>query len=78
MTGKAWLLIAEVMPYFPDPAAARDLLRVLSRALEFEIDLEKLEEEIEKQEALMDEFRKDYERMLQERIRGDRRPLYIG
>ncbi len=76
--GRTWLLIAEVMPYFPDPEAARDLLKVLSKALGFEIDLAKLEEEIEKQRAMIEEFRQDYERMVQERIKGDRRPLYIG
>ncbi len=77
-TGRAWLLVAEVMPYFPDPAAAKDLLEILSRALRFEVDLKKLEEEIEKQRALVNEFRRDYERMVQERIKGDRKPLYIG
>lgn len=76
--GRAWLLVAEVMPYFPDPEAARDLLKVLSKALGFEIDLARLEEEIEKQRAVIEEFRQDYERMVQERIKGGRRPLYIG
>ncbi len=77
-TGRVWLLVAEVMPYFPDPAAAKDLLEVLSKALKFEINLEKLDEEIKKQRELVNEFRRDYEKMLQEKIRGDREPLYIG
>lgn len=77
-TGRAWLLVAEVMPYFPDPAAAKDLLEVLSKALGFEVDLRKLEEEIKKQRELVNEFRRDYERMVQEEIKGDREPLYIG
>jgi len=78
MAGKVWLLAAEVMPYFPDPAAARDLLEVLSRALRFEVDLAKLDEEIRKQRELVNEFRRDYEKMLKEKVKGDREPLYIG
>jgi len=77
-TGKAWLLVTEVVPYFPDPAAAKELLQVLSRALGFGIDLDKLEEEIAKQKEILEEFQKDYERMLQERVKRDREPLYIG
>ncbi|MEM0329448.1 MAG: PAC2 family protein [Nitrososphaerota archaeon] len=77
-TGKVWLLAAEVMPYFPDPAAAKDLLELLSRVLGFEIDLEKLEDEIRRQREMMEEFRRDYERMLQDRVKGEREPHYIG
>ena len=76
--GKAWLLVTEVVPYFPDPAAAKELLQVLSKALGFGIDLDKLEREIAKQREILEEFQKDYEKMLQERVKRDREPLYIG
>ncbi len=77
-TGRVWLLAAEVMPYFPDPAAAKDLLELLSRVLKFEIDLGKLEEEIRRQKEIIEEFRRDYEKMLQDRVRGEKEPHYIG
>lgn len=77
-TGKVWLLAAEVMPYFPDPAAAKDLIELLSKVLKFEINLEKLEEEIRRQKEIIEEFRRDYERMLQDRVKGEREPHYIG
>lgn len=77
-TGRVWLLAAEVMPYFPDPSAAKDLLELLSRVFEIEIDLSRLEEEIRRQKEAIEEFRRDYERMLQERVKGEREPHYIG
>ncbi|MCD6236240.1 MAG: proteasome assembly chaperone family protein [Thaumarchaeota archaeon] len=76
--GSAWLLITEVVPYFPDPVAAKELLEVLSKALGFKVDFGKLEEEIEKQREMLKEFQEDYEKMLQEKMRSDREPLYIG
>ncbi len=77
-TGKAWLIITEVVPYFPDPVAARDLIRLLSKALGFRVDLERLDKEIEKQRALLEEFQKDYEKMLQEGRKRGKEPFYIG
>jgi len=77
-TGRAWLLVVEVVPYFPDPAAAKELLQVLSRALGFQVSLDKLDEEIERHREILEEFQKDYEKMLQEGVRRDREPLYIG
>ncbi|MCC6023384.1 MAG: PAC2 family protein [Thaumarchaeota archaeon] len=77
-TGRVWLLAAEVMPYFPDPAAAKDLLELLSKVLRFEIDLTRLEEEIRRQREIIEEFRRDYEKMLQDRVKGDKEPHYIG
>lgn len=76
--GRAWLLVTEAVSYFPDPIAARDLIQVLSRALGFRVDLEKLEEEIEKQRVLLEEFQRDYERMLQEGGKRGKEPFYIG
>lgn len=77
-TKKAWLLVTEVVPYFPDPVAARDLLQVLSKALGFTVNLEKLEQEIEKQKAILEEFQKDYEKMLHEKRKRGKEPFYIG
>ncbi|MDW8021663.1 MAG: PAC2 family protein [Nitrososphaerota archaeon] len=77
-SGKAWILVAETVSYFPDPIAARELIQVLSKGLGFRIDLEKLDEEIEKQRILLEEFQKDYERMLQEGGKRDKEPFYIG
>lgn len=77
-SGKAWLLVTESVSYFPDPIAAKELIQVLSRALGFRVDLGKLDEEIEKQKMLLEEFQKDYERMLQEGGKKGREPFYIG
>jgi len=51
-SGLTFLLVSEVYSYLPDPAAAKRLLEVLSKALKFKIDMEKLDIEIQKQKKL--------------------------
>ncbi|MCL7383339.1 MAG: PAC2 family protein [Thaumarchaeota archaeon] len=74
-----FLLISEVYSYLPDPAAAKRLLEVLSRALKFKIDMEKLDIEIQKQKKLIEEFQKGFGQILPERgEQPSREPYYIG
>ena len=78
-TGRVCILISEAVSYFPDPLSAKDLLSVLSRALKFKVDLEKLEEEIEKHRRILEEVQRGYERMIQRREeRPGKEPFYIG
>ncbi len=77
--GKACLLISEVLSYFPDPMAAKRLLQVLSKALGFEISLERLEKEIEKQKSILEEIQKGYGQLFQPKEKKPtREPFYIG
>lgn len=77
----AFILISEVYSYLPDPAAAKRLLEVLSKALKIKIDMEKLDREIEKQKRFIEEFQRGFGQILPEReeqpSRG-REPYYIG
>lgn len=77
----AFILISEVYSYLPDPAAAKRLLEVLSKALKFRIDMEKLDREIEKQKRLIEEFQRGFGQILPEREEQpsrEREPYYIG
>ena len=78
-TGHACILVSEVVTYFPDPISARMLITVLAKGLGFKVDLERLDEEIEKHRRILEEVQKGYERMLQkQRERPSREPFYIG
>lgn len=75
----AFILISEVYSYLPDPAAAKRLLEVLSKALKLKIDMEKLDVEIQKQKKLIEEFHKGFGEMLPEKEeQPSREPYYIG
>lgn len=77
--GEAYLLISEVLSYLPDPMAAKRLLQVISKALGFEISLERLEKEIEKQKTILEELQRGYGQLFQpEEEKPTREPLYIG
>lgn len=77
--GKGCLLISEVLSYFPDPMAAKRLLQVVSKALGFEVNLERLEKEIEKQKSILEELQKGYGQLFQPREKKPtREPFYIG
>jgi len=71
--------VSEVVTYFPDPISARMLITVLAKGLGFKVDLERLDEEIEKHRKILEEVQKGYERMLQRQMeRPSREPFYIG
>ncbi|MEN2974125.1 MAG: PAC2 family protein [Candidatus Caldarchaeales archaeon] len=75
----AFLLISEVYSYLPDPAAAKRLLEVLSRALKFNVDMEKLDREIEKQRKMIEEFQRGFSRIIPEKEEEpSKEPFYIG
>lgn len=77
--GAAYLLIAEVVSYFPDPLAAKKLLQVLSRALKFSVDMEKLDIEIEKQKRMLEEFQRGLGHLLPgKEEHPTKEPFYIG
>lgn len=77
--GQTFLLISEVYSYLPDPSAAKRLLEVLSKALKFKIDMEKLDIEIQKQKKLIEEFQKGFGQMLPEKgEQPSKEPYYIG
>jgi len=78
-TGHACILVSEVVTYFPDPISAKMLITVLAKGLGFKVDLEQLDEEIEKHRKILEEVQKGYEQMLQkQRGRPAREPFYIG
>ncbi|MEM1583468.1 MAG: PAC2 family protein [Nitrososphaerota archaeon] len=75
----ALILISEVYSYLPDPAAAKRLLEVLSKALKLKIDMEKLDIEIQKQRKLIEEFQKGFGEILPgKEEQPSREPYYIG
>lgn len=75
----AFLLISEVYSYLPDPASAKRLLEVLSKALKLKIDMEKLDVEIQKQRKLIEEFQRGFGEILPEKEeQPSREPYYIG
>ncbi|MCS7126355.1 MAG: PAC2 family protein [Aigarchaeota archaeon] len=76
---QAFLLISEVYSYLPDPAAAKRLLEILSKALKFNVDMEKLDREIEKQRRMIEEFQRGFGRIIPEKEEEpSREPFYIG
>jgi len=77
---KVCMLLSDTATYFPDPMAAKRLLKVLLKGLNLDLDLSKLDTEIEKQRRMMEEA----ERGMME-LGGDLRdersskePFYIG
>lgn len=77
--GHACILISEVVTYFPDPISAKMLITVLAKGLGFRVNLEQLDEEIEKHRKILEEVQKGYEQMLQrQREKPTREPFYIG
>ncbi len=55
-TINAVCLLAETRGYLPDPKAAKSILLVLKRLLNFEVDLSWLEKEIEKSEEIVEKM----------------------
>ena len=77
--GSACVLISEVLSYFPDPMAAKRLLEVLSKALGFEVNLDKLDKEIEKQKRVLEELQRGYGQLFPPREqKPTKEPFYIG
>ena len=74
-----YLLFADTPSYLPDPIAAKKLLEILTKSLQIELDLSKLEEEIERQRKAMEEIEQGLAGLETEQRRPtSREPFYIG
>ncbi len=76
---RVFLLLSDTPSYFPDPLAARRLLEVFSRGTQLQLDLSKLDAEIEKQRRVMEEVEQGALGLAGEREeKSPREPFYIG
>ncbi len=77
---KVSLLFSDTILYMPDHLAAKKILEVVSRYLNFEIDFRKLDSEIERQNRMMQEF--EHFSLMRKQLGGEERPpkepFYIG
>lgn len=78
---KTMLFLAESSSYLPDPVASKKLLEILTKTLKINVDLSKLDEEIDKHRKLLEELEKGvYTDVLQPGAEGKhpKEPSYIA
>ncbi|HIQ30202.1 MAG TPA: hypothetical protein EYH45_06535 [Candidatus Caldiarchaeum subterraneum] len=75
-----YLMLADTPSYLPDPLAAKRMLEVFAKSLQLNVDLSKLDEEIEKHRRTVEEMERGLLGIEAERQRRtpSKEPFYIG
>jgi len=78
---EAFILLSESSSYLPDPLAAKQLLRVVAKIIGIELDLSRMDEEIDKYKRMREELERTFISRLmppKKREKPRKEPSYIG
>ena len=78
---EAFILISESSSYLPDPLAAKRLLRIMAKLIGLELNLSRMDEEIEKYKRMREELERTFISQLlppKKKEKTSKEPSYIG